>query len=391
MEYFVSPDNHFTLWAILLASSTFGIYGENKKWFGKVNGVLVTMSIIAILAMLHIVPSASDSNIQVPVYDLVFQYITPMAIPLLLFNANIIRIIKESGRLIILYLLGAVGIILGAVISFFVVEIGPEAYKVAGVWIATLIGGSVNFVAAAETLDFSTSSLFTTTIAVDNFALTFYILFLFFLPSISFLKKYYVKYTEDSMVEELKAVQEKKESKTDLASITYVLTIAAIITALGNYLGSFIQEAFDVAISLNILIITVLITVMATVFHKTMQRFESLAFSLGMAFLYMFLAVVGAASNPKDVLAAGPGILIFATLTLLIQFVFLLIVGKIMKFSLKEIAIASCANVSGPTMSAPMAASFGMKQMVTPALLVGILGYVIGTFLGVSVGFWLAP
>ncbi len=391
MEYFVSPDNHFTLWAILLASSTFGIYGENKKWFGKVNGVLVTMSIIAILAMLHIVPSASDSNIQVPVYDLVFQYITPMAIPLLLFNANIIRIIKESGRLIILYLLGAVGIILGAVISFFVVEIGPEAYKVAGVWIATLIGGSVNFVAAAETLDFSTSSLFTTTIAVDNFALTFYILFLFFLPSISFLKKYYVKYTEDSMVEELKAVQEKKESKTDLASITYVLTIAAIITALGNWLGSFIQETFNVAISLNILIITVLITVMATVFHKTMQRFESLAFSLGMAFLYMFLAVVGAASNPKDVLAAGPGILIFATLTLLIQFVFLLIVGKIMKFSLKEIAIASCANVSGPTMSAPMAASFGMKQMVTPALLVGILGYVIGTFLGVSVGFWLAP
>jgi uncharacterized membrane protein len=122
-----------------------------------------------------------------------------------------------------------------------------------------------------------------------------------------------------------------------------------------------------------------------------MQKFENLAFGLGMALLYIFLAVVGAASNPKDVLFAGPGILIFALLTLLIQFVFLLIVGRIMKFSLKEIAVASCANVSGPTLSAPMAATFGMKQMITPALLVGILGYVIGTFLGVSVGFWLAP
>jgi len=390
MESFISPDNNFALWAILLFSSALGIYGEKKGWFGKIPGVLFTIIIVAILAVLHVVPSASDSSVQVPTYDFVFKYVTPMAIPLLLFNANIIRIIKESGRLIILYLLGAVGIVLGAVISFFVVEIGPEAYKVAGVWIATLVGGSVNFVAAAETLNFSTSSLFATTIAVDNFAIDFYLFFLFFLPSITFLSKYFVDYTEEE-VEEVVVENENKQHKTDLASITYVLTIAAIVTALGKFLGEYIQDIFGITISLNILIITVLITVLATVFHKTMRKFEDLAFGLGMALLYLFLAEVGAASNPRDVLLAGPGILFFALLTVVIQFVFLLIVGKTMKFSLKEIAVASCANVSGPTMSAPMAATFGMRQMVTPALLVGILGYVIGTFLGVSVGFLLAP
>jgi len=390
MESFISPDNHFALWAILLASSAFGIYGEAKGWFGKISGVIFTIMLVAIFAMLHVIPSASDSSIQVPVYDFVFKYVTPMAIPLLLFNANIIRIIKESGRLIILYLLGAVGIVFGAVISFFVVEIGPESYKVAGVWIATLVGGSVNFVAAAETLDFSTSSLFTTTIAVDNFAIQFYLFFLFFLPSIAFLGKYFVVYTDDDEKEAI-VKKENKQHKTDLASITYVLTIAAIVTAFGKILGEYIQEIAGITINLDILIITVLITALATVFHKTMQKFEDLSFGLGMALLYVFLAVVGAASNPKDVLFAGPGILIFALLTLIIQFVFLLVVGKLMKFSLKEIAVASCANVSGPTLSAPMAATFGMKQMVTPALLVGILGYVIGTFLGVSVGFLLAP
>ena len=394
MDSFISPDNHFTLWAILLFSSAFGIYGEKKGWFGKISGVIFTVILVAILAMLHIIPSASDRNIQVPVYNFVFKYVTPMAIPLLLFNANIIRIVKESGRLIILYLLGALGIILGAVISFFVIEIGPEAYKVAGVWIATLVGGSVNFVAAAETLDFSTSSLFTTTIAVDNFAIQFYLFFLFFLPSISFLGKYFVDYKEEQEEKTeipVEKTEENKQHKTDLASITYVLTIAAIITALGGLIGEYIQNLFGIAINLDILVTTVLITAVATIFHKSMQKFENLAFGLGMALLYIFLAVVGAASNPKDVLFAGPGILIFALLTLLIQFVFLLIVGRIMKFSLKEIAVASCANVSGPTLSAPMAATFGMKQMITPALLVGILGYVIGTFLGVSVGFWLAP
>ncbi len=390
MESFISPDNHFTLWAILLVSSAFGIYGEKKGWFGKISGVLFTIIIVAILAMLHVIPSASDDEVQVPVYNFVFQYITPMAIPLLLFNANIIRIIRESGRLIFLYLLGALGVIIGAVISFFVVEIGPEAYKVAGVWIATLVGGSVNFVATAETLDFSTSSLFATTMAVDNFAFQFYMFFLFILPSIGFFNRFYPKYIETSHGSLSKKTEEDNNTKADLASITYILTIAAIITALANWAETFINKVFKSNMDLNILIITVLITVLATLFHNFFKKFESLAFGIGMALLYVFLAVVGAASNPKDVFLAGPGIFLFALLTLVIQFIFLMIVGKVFKFSLKEIAVASCANVSGPTLAGPMAATFGMKELVTPAILVGILGYVIGTFLGVSIGLLLA-
>ncbi len=391
MHSFISPDNHFALWAVLLASSALGIYGEKKGWFGNIAGVMFTIILVAILAMFHVVPSASDNQIQVPVYTFVFKYVTPMAIPLLLFNANVMRIIKESGRLIFIYLLGTVGITLGASISYFLIELGPEGFKVAGVFIATLVGGSVNFVSAAETLDFSTSSLFSTSIAVDNFGVQFYIFFLFLLPAIKWLSRYFPEYTEDAVavIEEQKEV--KEEHKTNLASVTYILTIAAIITAIGNWAGGLIQTLFNTAINLNLLIITALITVLATVFHKTFQKFEELAFSIGMALLYVFLAVVGAASNPQNVLLAGPSILLFVMLTLLFQFIFLLIVGKLFKFSLKEIAVASCANVSGPAVSAPMAATFGMKEMVTPALLVGILGYVIGTLLGVSVGFWLAP
>ncbi len=392
MSSVISPENHLVLWAILLSCSAFGIYGEKKGWFGKIAGVIFTITLVAILAMLHIIPSASDENIQVPVYRIVFQFLTPMAIPLLLFNADVIRIIKESGRLLILFLLGAAGIVLGAIISFFIVKIGPEAYKVAGVWIATLVGGSVNFVATAQTLKFSTSDLFTTAIAVDNFAVYFYILFLFLLPSIKLLNKFFPEYKEDSFKEKLEnSKNDNEKAKTDLASVTYVLTIAAVITAIGNWIDTLFQEYFKLKFNLNLLIITLLITTMATIFNKVMKKYEEIAYSIGMSLLYIFLAVVGAASNPKDVLLAGPGVLLFAMLTLIIQFLMLLVVGKIMKFSLKEIAVASCANVAGPMLSGPMAATFEMKQMVTPAILVGILGYVIGTFLGVSVGLWLAP
>ena len=79
MESFISPDNNFALWAILLFSSALGIYGEKKGWFGKISGVIFTIILVAILAMLNIIPSASDRSIRVSVYDFVFKYVTPMA------------------------------------------------------------------------------------------------------------------------------------------------------------------------------------------------------------------------------------------------------------------------------------------------------------------------
>ncbi|RLD75965.1 MAG: hypothetical protein DRJ10_14350 [Bacteroidetes bacterium] len=397
MQSIISADSHLAIWAVLLASSAFGVYAEKKGWIKNIAGVMYTMVITAILSLVHFLPSASGDQ-DVAVYDFVFDYVTPMAIPMLLFSANIVKIVKESGRLIVIYLLGAVGIVIGAVISYFIVNLGPETYKVAGVFIATLVGGSVNFVAASETLDFSTSSLFTTTMAVDNFGIQFYLIFLFYLPFIKILHKYYPEFTgnnnKNAVVvdkEEKDEKDEKEENKVDIASITYVITIAAVVTVAGYYLAGLLQQLFNTSANLTLLVITILMAILASVFPGILKKLENVAFSMGMSMLYIFLAVVGAASNLKDVFLAGPGIMIFATLTLVIQFIFIMILGKIFKFSLKEIAIASCANVSGPTLSAPMAATFGAKEMVTPAVLVGILGYVIGTLLGVSVGFWLAP
>ena len=63
--------------------------------------------------------------------------------------------------------------------------------------------------------------------------------------------------------------------------------------------------------------------------------------------------------------------------------------SKFLGFGIRTLAIASSANIGGPGVSAPMAGAMGQKSLITPAILVGILGYVIGTFMGVSVGFWL--
>lgn len=57
--------------------------------------------------------------------------------------------------------------------------------------------------------------------------------------------------------------------------------------------------------------------------------------------------------------------------------------------SAPQVLVASNANVGGPATAAAMASSKGWHDLVQPAVLMGCLGYVLGTPLGVSMGMFL--
>ena len=179
MNSFISPDNHLVLLCIVTGAAAFGIYSEHKKWFGKLSGILVTMISMSLLSMAGVVPVASNPHVKVEIYDLVFSYFIPISIPLLLFSSNILKIVRQSGKLLLAYILGAIGIVLGCFLAIHLIDLGAGGGKTAGVIASTLVGGSVNFIATAKILNFSTNPLFTATIAVDNFVSNLYILFLF--------------------------------------------------------------------------------------------------------------------------------------------------------------------------------------------------------------------
>lgn len=51
--------------------------------------------------------------------------------------------------------------------------------------------------------------------------------------------------------------------------------------------------------------------------------------------------------------------------------------AKLFKLDVYEVVVSSAANIMGPSVAAPMAASMGQKKLVAPGILCGILGYVI--------------
>ena len=179
MQAIISPNNTFGIWAVLILGSALCMYGERKGWFGKLSGALIVIILMGLLVTAGLIPSASDPEVSVSVYGFVFSYVIPTAIPLLLFNANLKRIIRESGRLLGIYLIGSIGVAIGAVVAHTLIPLGEEGYKVAGTFTGTYTGGSVNFMAVAKSFDFLESPLFAATIAVDNVFTNLYITFCF--------------------------------------------------------------------------------------------------------------------------------------------------------------------------------------------------------------------
>ena len=389
MQSLISPENNLVLFFVVAGAAAFGLYSEHKKWFGKLSGILVTMISMSLLAMAGVVPVASNPTIKVDVYEMVFSYFIPISIPMLLFSSNILKIVKESGKLLVAYILGAIGIVIGCFIAYSFIDLGTDAGNTAGVIAATLIGGSVNFIAAAEILNFSTNPLFTATIAVDNFVSNLYTLFLFLTPSLLFLARFFVKPKKENEVEDT-AVSEKTKFPMTLERIAVSVFIAALIAGLGSLLAPYLQSLLHTKLNLSILVITILAVLAANLFPKRLKPLEDTAFSLGLWMMYIFLAVIGAATNVTQIFSIGPAVLGFYLSIMVFHFLFMLALAKLFKLDVYEVVISSAANIMGPSVAAPMAASMGQKKLVTPAILVGILGYIIGTFIGVSIAIFLS-
>lgn len=384
MNSIISADSHLVLFFIITGAAAFGIYSEHKKWFGKLSGILVTMISMSILSMIGVVPVASNPNVKVEVYDLVFSYFIPISIPLLLFSSNIVKIVRESGKLLVAYILGAIGIVLGSFIAYTIFDLGEYSGYTAGVIVATLIGGSVNFIATAEILNFSSNPLFTATIAVDNFVANLYTLFMFLVPSLAFLARFFVKPKKENSTDE-PGKKEKVSFPITMERIAVSVFISALIAGGGTLIAPYLQGLFHTPLNLSILVITVLAILVANIFPKQMKALEETAFSIGLWMMYVFLAVIGAATNMQDIFGIGLDLLWFYLTIMVFHFVFMLAVAKLFKLDVYEVVISSAANIMGPSVAAPMAASMGQKNLVTPGILVGILGYIIGTFIGVSI------
>ncbi len=113
-------------------------------------------------------------------------------------------------------------------------------------------------------------------------------------------------------------------------------------------------------------------------------RVESAAILL----LYLFIAAIGVEVSYAKVvahsdLAVATGML--AAIAILVHFVVMLLVGPLIVKDPAMILVVSQANIGGPPTALALADTFGRKDLRIPGVAVALIGYAVGTYLGVAI------
>ena len=168
MGTLISADSHAALWAFIGIGTATAIWVEQRyRWAARLSGPVIALLLAMILTNLRILPTASTA------YDFVGAWLVPLAIPLLLFRANVREIIRTGGRVFLIFHLSAVGTVIGAVLAVVILR-GPiapeEIIAAAGMMTASYIGGGVNYMAMKESYAVP-ESVTNPLIVADNFVM----------------------------------------------------------------------------------------------------------------------------------------------------------------------------------------------------------------------------
>ena len=374
----ISPDNTLILWSIILVIATFAIFLENRFTIvAKISGAIMALIIALILSNLNIIPLESK------VYDDVWGYVVPIAIPLLLFQCDIKKIWKESGRLAIIFLLSSLGTMIGAIVGFYILkECIPSLNSIAGTMTASYIGGGVNFVAVQTALNLD-KQLASALIVSDNLLMVLYFFVLIIIPSIPFFNKYFKREYKNGVINS-EAKKELKRAIT-LEDVAFNFTISVLIVAVSfgvsnlilaedrGYIINFLANKYILLTSITV----ILATVFSTFFKKLVGSQE-----IGTFLIYIFFAVIGIPASIKSIIVNSPLLLVFCAIMVIVNMIVTFAFAKIFNFTLEEAILVSNANIGGPTTATAMAISKGWNKYIAPVMLVGTLGYVIGTYIG---------
>lgn len=128
MHSLISSDDVWVLWGFIAVWAAVSIGLEQRfKWASAVSGAIIALAGAMVFTNVGVLP------VESPVYDTVWSYVVPLAIPLLLFQINVRQIFKESRRLLFIFLISSVGTVLGSILAFFYSNsIFPISIKSAG-------------------------------------------------------------------------------------------------------------------------------------------------------------------------------------------------------------------------------------------------------------------
>ena len=323
---------------------------------------------------------------QSPIYDTFKSFAVPLFIVLMLLDINIRQSIRVAWRGAIVLVIGTIGIVLGSVASYVAFRSGlpADAWSGFGALAGSWIGGTGNLAAVAESLN-TPSELVGIVVIVDNFV------YLVYFPLILGCKRWAKPFNRftgvtDAEIAELSASTAAVERKTHEVHFRDVLTLVGwgfTAVVIARWLAGLVPEVPPVLTTSTwtILLVTTIGILLSATKLKDVPGTEPLS----MSFVYLYMTMIGASADLRA-LGDAHWFLAAGFVAIAVHLVFIVIGAKLLRLDVSMAAVSSVAAVGGAA-SAPVAAGYHREELVPVSIMLALVGYALGNYLGVATAY----
>jgi len=385
--------NGFTYLAVLACIAGCLIWAQHatkSKFFDYVPPV-VLLYLIGMICCTFAVWDVAETKAA---YSAVRNPILYAMIFLMLLRCDIRQILKLGPKMLLGFFCASISIGIAFTATYAVMNplLGEGAWRGLGALCGSWMGGSGNLVAVADALQATETQLAGASI-VDSIDYSIWVMFLLWAINLAPKFNKWVGADTKKLDEVSRRLEadfaDAKKKPVDFPSLMFLLGLSLLASAVCTNAGdalravapSFLQ-VFDSA-TYRIVLISILGLCLA------MSPVGKIAGSaeLSNVMLYMVVALIASRASFMELLEQGMAWWILAGFVILaIHGILMLLAAKVFKLDMFTCGVASLANIGG-TASAPILAAAYSGSLVSVGVLMALMGYVVGTFGGIGVGY----
>lgn len=343
----------------------------------RISPLVLILSFTALCSNTGLIPTQS------PLYGGVTGFCVPFAVCLVLFGVRLgeLRALGKTmaAAFVVASLASVVGVLCASLCLAGPLEqgIGAENWKLAGPYAGTYVGGSLNFFALWEGLKIENPDLFAAANAVDN--LTILPLMFVWSTAPSWVGRFFPAPKAWRSGQGSSRASETEECQVWKPADTAVLAACAVgVMALSEWVTqTLIAPHFPEVPS--ILVVTTLALGLGQLPFVARRHG---AWDMGYLAFYLFFAAVGASIEVMTAIELSPILFAYVAIVFVVHMAILFGLGRLLKIDLGALIIASAATKGGPTLIPSVAQAHGWTALTLPGILLGLLGYAVGNYLG---------
>lgn len=386
----VAANDARRVFALLLLCGGCGMWAERRTSIGAaISGAMVTFLLAMAFSAAGVLPSSTTH----PVFKMVWTHLVPLAIVQMMLSLDkktITTSLQNAGGMLTAFAVASCGTVLGTLAACTLVRGVPEAWKLAASYASTYVGGTINMMATMDAVGLREPAIIAAVFSSDMVMMALYFSGLFFLarrlppPPPPNTVKPRPEPAGNAAVNDAGAGAGGAAEGT-AEGFAWSQAVGVALSWAGFWVATSITQ-FDAGIPCA--------TALALLFAFVMPARWRGAWGAGPTFVaallvQVFFAAIGAGTDVRALLSFGGllPLLQFVGIIILVHGAVVWVVGrKLLGLDPRELLLASNAAIGGPTTAAAMAGAMGWTDLVSSSVMVGTVGYVVGTPVGLLVG-----